>query len=74
MIVTEMFVVSYDQSWFSSLKNPHILLPVQIIAHIDDAIKNADAIKITDVIKQIFLLDFLGCSYIVELFDVFWIR
>ena len=55
MIVTEMFVISYDLSWFSSLKNSHILLLVQIIVHIDDVIKNAD------VIKKKFLLDFLGC-------------
>ena len=55
MIVTEMFVISYDLSWFSSLKNLHILLLVQIIVHIDDVI------KIADVIKNTFLLDFLGC-------------
>ena len=55
MIVTEMFVISYDLSWFSSLKNLHIFLLVQIIVHIDDVI------KIADVIKNTFLLDFLGC-------------
>ena len=52
MIVTEMFVISYELSWFSSLKNSHILLLVKIIVHIDDAIKNADVIKIADVIKR----------------------
>ena len=30
MTATEMFVISYDVSWFSSLKNSHILLLVQI--------------------------------------------
>ena len=52
MIVTEMFVISYELSWFSSLKNSHILLLVKIIVHIDDAIKTADVIKIADVIKR----------------------
>ena len=52
MIVTEMFVISYELSWFSSLKNSHILLLVKIIVHIDDAIKNADVIKIAAVIKR----------------------
>ena len=52
MIVTEMFVISYELSWFSSLKNSHILLLVKIIVHIDDAIKNDDVIKIADVIKR----------------------
>ena len=31
MTVTEMFVSSYDLSWFSSLKNSHILLLAQIV-------------------------------------------
>ena len=68
MIVTEMFVISYDLSWFSSLKNSHILLLVQIIVHIDDVIKN------TDVIKKSFCWIFWVVFYIVELFDVFWSR
>ena len=64
MIVTEMFVFSYDQSWFSSLKNSNILLLVQIIVHIDEVVKN------TGVIKKIFCWIFCVVSYIVELFDV----
>ena len=52
MIVTEMFVISYELSWFSSLKNSLILLLVKIIVHIDEAIKNADVIKFADVIKR----------------------
>ena len=39
MVITEMFVISYDLSWFSSLKNSHKLLLVQIIVHNDDVIK-----------------------------------
>ena len=54
MIVTEMFVISYDLSWFSSLKNSHILLLVQIIVHIDDVI------KIADIIKKYFFVGFFG--------------
>ena len=54
MIVTEMFVISYDLSWFSLLKNSHILLLVQIIVHIDDVMKNAY------VIKKYFFVGFFG--------------
>ena len=60
MIVTEMFVISYDLSWFSSLKNSHILLLVQIIVHIDDVIKNSDVIKIADIIEKYFFVGFFG--------------
>ena len=68
MIVAEMFAISYDLSWFSSLKNSHILLLVQIMVHIDDVTKNAY------VIKNIFCLIFCVVSCIVKLFDVFWRR
>ena len=54
MIVTEMFVVLYDLSWFSSLKNSHILLLVQIIVHTDDVIRN------DDVTKSYFFVEFFG--------------
>ena len=46
MIVTEMFAISYDLSWFSSLTNSHILLLVQITVHIDYAIKMLTSPKI----------------------------
>ena len=52
MIFTEMFIISYDLSWFSSLKNSHIVLLVQVIVHI------YDVIKIMTSSKNIFLLDF----------------
>ena len=67
MIVTEMFVISYDLSWFSSLKNSHILLLVQIIVHINDVIKMMTSSK---KICWIFWV----VSYIAELFDIFWRR
>ena len=60
MILTEMFLISYDLSWFSSLKNSHILLLVQIIIHIDDVIKNADVIKIADIIQKYFFVGLSG--------------
>ena len=67
MIFTEMFIISYDLSWFSSLKNSHIVLLVQVIVHI------YDVIKIMTSSKNIFLLDFFSVvSYIIELFDGFW--
>ena len=54
MIFTEMFVISYNLSWFSSFKNSQVLLLVQIIVHIDDVI------KILTSSENIFLLDFFG--------------
>ena len=54
MVVTEMLVISYDLTWFSSLKNSHILLLVEIIVHIDDVI------KIADIIKKYFFVGFFG--------------
>ena len=74
MIVTEMFLISYDLSWFSSLKNSHMMLLGKIIVHIDDGIKNIDVIKIDDVSKRNFCWIFWVVSYIVELFDIFWRR
>ena len=73
MIVTKMFVISYDLSWFSSLKTSHMLLLVQIIVHIDDVIKMLTSSKLLTSSK-IFFLGFWVVSYIVELFDVFWRR
>ena len=60
MVVTEMFVISYELSWFSSLKNSHILLLLQIMVHIADLIKNAHVIKIADIIRYIFFVGFFG--------------
>ena len=59
MIVTEMFVISYDLSWFSSLKTSHMLLLVQIIVHIDDVIKMLTSSKLLTSSK-IFFLGFFG--------------
>ena len=65
MIVTEMFAISYDLSWFSSLTNSHILLLVQITVHIDYVIKMLTSPKI------FFCWIFWVVSYIAELSDVF---
>ena len=65
MIVTEFFLILYDLSWFSSLKNSHILFLVQIIVYIDDVIKTFD------IIKKKFCWIFWVVLYIVELFYVF---
>ena len=88
MIVTEMFVISYDLSWFSSLKNSHILLLVQIIVHIDDVLKMLTFVQIIVHLDHVLIMlmssKLLTSSkiffcwivwvdfYIAELFDVFW--
>ena len=61
MIVTEMFVISYDLSWFSSLKNSLVLLLVQIIVHIDNVIKMMTSSKLLTSSRNVFLLNFLDC-------------
>ena len=59
MIVTKMFVISFDLSWFSSLKTSRMLLLVQIIVHIDDVIKMLTSSKLLTSSK-IFFLGFFG--------------
>ena len=61
MIVTEMFVISYDLSWFSSLKNSLVLLLVHIIVHIDNVIKMMTSSKLLTSSRNVFLLNFLDC-------------
>ena len=74
VIVTEMFVISYDLSCFSSMKNSHILLLVQIMVHIIHVIKMLMSSKLLTSSENIFCWIFWVVSYITELFDFFWRR
>ena len=71
MIVTKMFVISYDLSWFALLKNSHTLLLVQIIVHIDDAIKMLTSSKLLTSSK-IFVAGFFGLFLILLNYLVFF--